>query len=95
MLKGSQELVTAGAGNVCVWSLGHMVCRVRVVDGFEKEYVFTQLALVPAAAQKAPRALAVCGRSVSVVDLGEGRVLEHKASLHRWCVFRSLSYFFC
>ncbi|XP_046707334.1 WD repeat-containing protein 97-like [Silurus meridionalis] len=83
MLKGSRELVTAGAGNVCVWSLGHMVCRVRVVDGFEDECVFTQLALVPGAAQKAPRALAVCGRSVSVVDLKQGSVLEHRTNLHR------------
>ncbi|XP_053485833.1 WD repeat-containing protein 97 isoform X2 [Ictalurus furcatus] len=85
MLEGSRELVTAGAGNVCVWSVGHMVmvCHVQVVDGFERECVFTQLALVPATAQKAPRALAVCGRSVTVVDLREGCVLEHKTNLHR------------
>ncbi|GAA6074348.1 WD repeat-containing protein 97, partial [Tachysurus ichikawai] len=83
MLEGSRELVTAGAGNVCVWSLSHMVCRVRVVDGFERNCVFTQLALVPAAAQKAPLALAVCGRSVTVVDLREGCVLEHKTKLHQ------------
>ncbi|KAK2860052.1 hypothetical protein Q7C36_004218 [Tachysurus vachellii] len=81
--EGSRELVTAGAGNVCVWSLSHMVCRVRVVDGFERNCVFTQLALVLAAAQKAPLALAVCGRSVTVVDLREGCVLEHKTKLHQ------------
>ncbi|KAG7330608.1 hypothetical protein KOW79_006830 [Hemibagrus wyckioides] len=83
MLEGSRELVTAGAGNVCVWSVCHLVCRVRVMDGFEGKCVFTHLALVPAAAQKASRALAVCGRSVTVVDLGEGRVLEHKTNLHQ------------
>ncbi|KAI4878220.1 hypothetical protein NFI96_006128 [Prochilodus magdalenae] len=78
----SQELVTAGAGNVCVWCLGHMLCRVRVLEGFGRGAVFTLLALAPAAAGKGPRALAVSERAVTVVDLTEGRVLEHKSNLH-------------
>ncbi|KAL6491232.1 hypothetical protein MHYP_G00015770 [Metynnis hypsauchen] len=82
VVEGSEELVSAGAGNVCVWCLGHMLCRVRVLEGFGTDAVFTLLTVAPAAADKGPRALAVSGRAVTVVDLTEGRVLEHRTNLH-------------
>uniref|UniRef100_A0A8C7VZ85 Si:ch73-174h16.5 n=1 Tax=Oncorhynchus mykiss TaxID=8022 RepID=A0A8C7VZ85_ONCMY len=78
----SLELVTAGAGNVCVWCLTHMVCRVRVTEGLGRHSVFTQLALAPPGPERHHRAFVVYGRAVVVVDLTAGRVLEHKRNLH-------------
>ncbi|CAB1349463.1 unnamed protein product, partial [Coregonus sp. 'balchen'] len=78
----SLELVTAGAGNVCVWCLTHMVCRVRVTEGLGRHSIFTQLALAPPGHERPHRAFVVYGRAVVVVDLTAGRVLEHKRNLH-------------
>lgn len=90
----SLELVTAGAGNVCVWCLTHMVCRVRVTEGLGRHSLFTQLALAPPGPERHHRAFAVCGRVVAVVDLTAGCVLEHKRNLHlRYvCVHALLSF---
>ncbi|KAG9274716.1 WD repeat-containing protein 97 [Astyanax mexicanus] len=82
VLEGSLELVTVGAGNVCVWCLDHMVCRVQVLEGLGLDAVFTQLAVAPAVGSKGPRALALCDRVVTVVDLTEGRVLQRTTNLH-------------
>lgn len=82
VLEQSNELVSGGMGNVCVWCLTHLVCRKRVVDGLGADTVVTQLALVPSRAQCGPRVLAACGGAVVVVDLVEGHVMEYKKSLH-------------
>ncbi|XP_035392583.1 WD repeat-containing protein 97 [Electrophorus electricus] len=79
-VAGSLDLITAGAGNVCVWCVRHMVCPVRVVEGLGSCSVFTLLAV--ATPLLAPRVLAACRMSITLVDLAEGRVLEHKRNLH-------------
>ncbi|XP_057202005.1 WD repeat-containing protein 97-like [Triplophysa rosa] len=78
----SNELVSGGMGNVCVWCLTHLVCRKRVVEGLGTHMVITQLALVPDRAHCGPTALAAYGGAVVVVDLIEGRVVEHRKNLH-------------
>ncbi|XP_059389208.1 WD repeat-containing protein 97 isoform X2 [Carassius carassius] len=82
ILEHSNELVTAGKGNVCVWCLTHLVCRKRVVEGLGRQVVFTHLALMTSRTEQGPRALAAYGRAVVVVDLTEGCIMEHKKNLH-------------
>ncbi|XP_051552180.1 WD repeat-containing protein 97 [Myxocyprinus asiaticus] len=82
VLEHSNELVTAGMGNVCVWCLTHLLCRTRVVEGLGKHIVPTQLALVPNRAHQGPRVLAAYGGAVVVVDLTDGCIMEHKKNLH-------------
>ncbi|KAJ8368870.1 hypothetical protein SKAU_G00088980 [Synaphobranchus kaupii] len=79
----SMELVTAGAGNVCVWCLYHLRCKVRVQEGLGPDDAFTLLALAPPTAGRHHRAFAVCGSAVALVDLTEGRLLEKRRSLHQ------------
>ncbi|KAG1960440.1 WD repeat-containing protein [Pimephales promelas] len=82
ILEHSNELVTAGMGNVCVWCLTHLICRKRVVEGLGRHIVFTHLALVPSRTQQDRRALAAYGRAVVVLDLTKGCIMEHKKNLH-------------
>ncbi|KAF4110969.1 WD repeat-containing protein 97 isoform X2 [Onychostoma macrolepis] len=82
ILEHSNELVTAGKGNVCVWCLAHLVCRKRVVEGLGRQVIFTHLALMTSRTQQCLRALAAYGRAVVVVDLTEGCIMEHKKNLH-------------
>ncbi|KAL0188205.1 hypothetical protein M9458_015304, partial [Cirrhinus mrigala] len=82
ILEQSNELVTAGVGNVCVWCLTHLVCRKQVVEGLGAEVVFTHLALMPSRTQQDLRVLAAYGRAVVVVDLTEGCIMERKKNLH-------------
>ncbi|XP_067306393.1 WD repeat-containing protein 97 [Pseudorasbora parva] len=81
ILEHSNELVTAGMGNVCVWCLTHLICRRRVVEGLGR-LVFTHLALVPSRTQHGLRGLAAYGQSVAVLDLTKGCIMEHKKNLH-------------
>ncbi|KAJ8387184.1 hypothetical protein AAFF_G00159960 [Aldrovandia affinis] len=79
----SPELVTAGVGNVCVWCLAHLVCKMRVLEGLGQDDVFTQLALAPpTSAHQHHRAFAACETAVSLIDLTEGRLLEKRRNLH-------------
>ncbi|XP_048040765.1 WD repeat-containing protein 97 isoform X2 [Megalobrama amblycephala] len=82
ILEHSNELVTAGMGNVCVWCLTHLICRKRVVEGLGKHIVFTHLALVPSRTEQGLRALAAYGQAVVVVDLTKGCIVDHKKNLH-------------
>ncbi|XP_016135531.1 WD repeat-containing protein 97 [Sinocyclocheilus grahami] len=82
ILEHSNELVTAGKGNVCVWCLTHLVCRKRVVEGLGRQVVFTLLALMTSRTEQGLRALAAYRRAVVVVDLTEGCIIEHKKNLH-------------
>ncbi|XP_050971650.1 WD repeat-containing protein 97 isoform X2 [Labeo rohita] len=82
ILEHSNELVTAGVGNVCVWCLTHLVCRKRVVEGLGAQVVFTHLALMPSRTQQGLRVLAAYRQAVVVVDLTEGCIVEHKKNLH-------------
>ncbi|KAK7170273.1 hypothetical protein R3I94_000489 [Phoxinus phoxinus] len=82
ILEYSNELVTAGMGNVCVWCLTHLICRKRVVEGLGRHVVFTHLALVPSRTPQGRRALAAYGRAVVVLDLTKGCIMEHKKNLH-------------
>ncbi len=90
ILENSDELVTAGMGNVCVWCLTHLVCRKRVVEGLGRKVVFTHLALMSSRTEQGVRALAAYGRAVVVVDLTEGSIMEHKKNLHLRFVFNDL-----
>uniref|UniRef100_A0A3Q3G047 Uncharacterized protein n=1 Tax=Labrus bergylta TaxID=56723 RepID=A0A3Q3G047_9LABR len=76
----SAELVTAGAGNVCVWSVTLMKCRLKMEEGLRRR-TFTHMALAPPRFEKPHRAFVVCGHVVTVVDLDGGTVLEHKTDL--------------
>lgn len=78
----SNELVSGGMGNICVWGLTHLVCHKRVMEGLGTHIVITQLALVPNRAQCGPTVLAAYGGAVVVVDLIEGRVVDHIKNLH-------------
>ncbi|XDV18079.1 hypothetical protein PO909_023850 [Leuciscus waleckii] len=82
ILEHSNELVTAGMGNVCVWCLTQLKCRKRVVEGLGRHVVFTHLALVPSRTQQGCRALAAYGRAVVMLDLTKGCIMEHKKNLH-------------
>lgn len=81
----STDLVTAGVGNVCVWSVLLTRCKVKIQKGLE-ECVFTLMTLAPPRSDRPHRGFAVCGSVVTVVDLDGERVLEHKKDLCFWCV---------
>uniref|UniRef100_A0A665X402 Uncharacterized protein n=1 Tax=Echeneis naucrates TaxID=173247 RepID=A0A665X402_ECHNA len=76
----SAELVTAGVGNVCVWSVRLMKCKVKIQEGLHNS-TFSHMALAPPRSDRHHRAFAVCGQAVTVVDLDIGKVLEHKRDL--------------
>nr|XP_015209789.1 PREDICTED: WD repeat-containing protein KIAA1875-like isoform X1 [Lepisosteus oculatus]XP_015209790.1 PREDICTED: WD repeat-containing protein KIAA1875-like isoform X1 [Lepisosteus oculatus] len=84
--EGVLELVTAGAGNVSVWCVRHLVCRAQITEGFGEQDIFTQLALTPYNSSKTHgcphRAFAVSRTAVAVIDLCEGRLLEYRSDLH-------------
>lgn len=82
----STELVTAGVGNVCVWSVRLMRCKVKIQEGLQLS-TFTQMALAPPRSDRPHRAFVVCGWVVTVVDLDAGKVLEHKRDLCSRCVW--------
>uniref|UniRef100_A0A8C9YW75 WD repeat domain 41 n=1 Tax=Sander lucioperca TaxID=283035 RepID=A0A8C9YW75_SANLU len=76
----STELVTAGEGNVCVWSVMLMRCKVKIQEELQHS-TFTQMALAPPRSDRPHRAFVVCGQVVTLVDLDAGKVLEHKRDL--------------
>lgn len=82
----STELVTAGVGNVCVWSVMLMRCKVKIQEGLQHS-MFTQMALAPPQSGRPHRAFVVHGWVVTVVDLDCGKVLEHKRDLCLRCVW--------
>lgn len=82
----SAELVTAGVGNVCVWSVMLMRCKVKIQEGLQHS-TFTQMALAPPWSDGPHRAFVVCGRVVTVVNLDDGKLLEHKRDLCSGCVW--------
>nr|XP_046227519.1 WD repeat-containing protein 97 isoform X2 [Scatophagus argus] len=77
----STELVTAGVGNVCVWSVRLMTCKVKIQEGLQHS-TFTQMALVPPRSDRPHRAFVVSGQLVTVVDVDAGKVLEHGRDLY-------------
>lgn len=77
----SYDLVTAGAGNVCVWSVLLMKCKVKIRDGLQMHDTIAHLTLAPPRPNKPHRAFVASGMVVTVVDLGLGRVLEHRNKL--------------
>ncbi|XP_041824758.1 WD repeat-containing protein 97 [Melanotaenia boesemani] len=89
----STELVTAGTGNVCVWSIKLMQCKVKVQEGLQQCCVFTHMALAPPQPGKPHRGFVVSGQTVTVVDLDEGRVVEHKKDLCS-CDITAMAYCF-
>ncbi|XP_071341085.1 WD repeat-containing protein 97 isoform X3 [Trachinotus anak] len=76
----SSELVTAGVGNVCVWSVRLMRCKVKIQEGLHSS-TFSHMALAPPRSDRPHRAFVVCGQVLTVVDLDVGKVLEHKRDL--------------
>ncbi|XP_068438481.1 WD repeat-containing protein 97 [Clinocottus analis] len=76
----STELVTAGAGNVCLWSAMLMMCKVKIQKGMQRS-TFTQMALAPPRSDRPHRAFVVCRRVVTVVDLDARKVVERKRDL--------------
>ncbi|XP_044033040.1 WD repeat-containing protein 97 isoform X2 [Siniperca chuatsi] len=76
----STELVTAGVGNVCVWSVMLMRCKLKIQEGLQLS-TFTQMALAPPRSDRPHRAFVVCGWVVTVVDIDAGKVLEHRKDL--------------
>lgn len=83
------ELVTAGVGNVCVWSVMLMRCKMKIQEGLQHS-TFTLMALAPPRSDRPHRAFVVCGRVVTVVDLNAGKVLEHKRDLCSRCVRKNV-----
>lgn len=81
----STDLVTAGVGNVCVWSVMLMRCKVKILERLQHS-VFTQMALAPPQSGRPHRAFVASGRAVTAVDLDAGKVLEHKKNLCLRCV---------
>ncbi|XP_037311476.2 WD repeat-containing protein 97 isoform X1 [Pungitius pungitius] len=75
------ELVTAGAGNVCVWSVMLARCMVKVRGKLLRRRTFTELALAPPRAGRPHAAFVACGADVTLVDLEAGKVSEHKRDL--------------
>uniref|UniRef100_A0A3Q3LAX8 Uncharacterized protein n=1 Tax=Mastacembelus armatus TaxID=205130 RepID=A0A3Q3LAX8_9TELE len=85
----STDLVTAGLGNVCVWSVRLMRCKVKIQKGLQQSTP-THMALACPRADRPHRAFVVCGRVVTVVDLDGGKVLDHRKDLCSWCVIASI-----
>ena len=83
----SSELVTAGFGNVCVWSVLLMRCKVKIQDGLLQHSAFTHMALAPPRPGKPHRAFVAHRNFLTVVDLDVGKVLEHKKDLWTRCVW--------
>lgn len=81
----SAELVTAGVGNVCIWSVRPLGCKVKIQEGLQQS-TFTQMALAPPSSNTPHRAFVACGPVVSPVNLDDGKVLEHKRDLCSGCV---------
>lgn len=77
----SYDLVTAGVGNVCVWSVLLMKCKVKIQDGLQEHGAIAHLTLAPPRPDRPHRAFVASGMVVTVVDLDIGRVLEHKNKL--------------
>lgn len=82
----SAELVTAGVGNICVWSVRLMRCKVKIQEGLEHS-TLTHMALAPPRSDRPHRAFVVCGQVVTVVDLDVGKIVDHRKSLCSWCVW--------
>lgn len=80
------ELVTAGVGNVCVWSARLMRCKMKIQDRMPNS-VFTHLVLAPPRSDRPHRAFALCGKVLTVVDLDVGKVLERRKDLSSRCVW--------
>ncbi|KAM3593696.1 uncharacterized protein V6R79_019399 [Siganus canaliculatus] len=76
----SSDVVTAGTGNVCVWSVLRMRCEVKIQEGLQ-QYTFTQMALAPPQPGRPYRAFVSCENVVTVVNLDAGKVLEHRRNL--------------
>ncbi|XP_047206150.1 WD repeat-containing protein 97 isoform X1 [Girardinichthys multiradiatus] len=77
----SWELVTAGVGNVCVWSVLLMRCKLKIQEGLQQHRTFTQLTLAPPRKDRPHRAFVAWGKVVTVVDLDGGMVLDHMEDL--------------
>ncbi|XP_023153422.2 WD repeat-containing protein 97 isoform X2 [Amphiprion ocellaris] len=78
----STELVTAGVGNVCVWSVMLMRCKVKIQEGLQQSS-FNHMALVPPRSDRPHRAFVACGEVVTVVDLDAGKVLEQRQTVYK------------
>ncbi|XP_023181697.1 WD repeat-containing protein 97 isoform X2 [Xiphophorus maculatus] len=76
----SWELVTVGFGNVCVWSVLLMRCRVKIQEGLQQR-AFTHMALAPPQKKRPHRAFVACGMEVTVINLDDGVVLDHQEEL--------------
>ncbi|PWA18000.1 hypothetical protein CCH79_00004101 [Gambusia affinis] len=76
----SWELVTAGFGNVCVWSVMLMRCRVTIKEGLPLS-AFTHMALAPPQKKRPHLAFVACGMDVTVINLDDGMVQEHQQEL--------------
>lgn len=83
----SSELVTAGLGNVCVWSVMLMRCKVKIQEGLLQHSAFTHMTLAPPRPDKPHRAFVACRQALTVVDLDVGKVLEHKNVFWTRCVW--------
>lgn len=81
----SAELVTAGMGNVCVWSVRLMRCKMKIQEGLEHS-LLTHMALAPPRSDRPHRAFVACGQVVTVVDLDVGKVVDRRKRLCSWCV---------
>ncbi|XP_022070993.2 WD repeat-containing protein 97 isoform X3 [Acanthochromis polyacanthus] len=78
----STELVTAGVGNVCVWSVMFMRCKVKIQEGLQHSS-FNHMALAPPRSDRPHRAFVACGEVVTVVDLDAGKVLEQRQTVYK------------
>ncbi|XP_014854211.1 PREDICTED: WD repeat-containing protein KIAA1875-like [Poecilia mexicana] len=87
----SWELVTVGFGNVCVWSVLLMRCRVKLQEGLQQR-AFTHMALAPPQKNRPHRAFVACGTDVTVINLDDGIVLDHQ---ERLCLSEITAMLFC
>lgn len=87
----STELVTAGLGNVCVWSVRLMKCKVKIQEGLEHS-TLTHMALAPPRSDRPHTAFVVCEQVVTVVDLDNGKLVDRRKDLCSWCVWVHVIY---
>lgn len=85
----STEVVTAGVGNVCVWSVRLMRCKVKIREGLE-HFTFNHMVLAPPRSDRPHRAFAACGSVVAVVDLDAGKLLDCREHLCSRCVCNTI-----
>ncbi|XP_039609721.1 WD repeat-containing protein 97 [Polypterus senegalus] len=77
-----EEVVTAGAGNICFWCICPLICKVEITEGLTGNEVFTQLLLPKMDNPGSQKCFAVCRNGVAMFNISKRKLMVHKKDLH-------------